>query len=132
MVQKLRINEDYVEPSIPYSQFRTDYSWALKKYPDTYNFYDKYDIDCGTLETINYEKQGNRWVQVESETKPFTGMNYMNIIEGSPFFKNLGGRESIETCRTRFGIIPCKITSISPDRTKKTVRIMSFDKTIAF
>ena len=56
----------------------------------------------------------------------------MNIIDASPFFKNLGGKESIEKCATRYGYIPCKVVSTSPDGMKRTVRKMTFDNSIGF
>lgn len=129
---KLTIREEYYEPSITYSQFQKDYKWALKKYPNTYRFYDRFDIECGTLETVDYVKRGSKWVEINSETKPFTGKWYMNSIDATPFFKNLGGTERVEYCSTRYGIIPCKIISISPDRQERTIRTYTFNKEIGF
>ena len=129
---KLKIREDFQEPSITYDQFKDDYTWALKKYPDTYRFYDKYDVVCGTMETTNYEKQGNRWIQIESDIKDITGRMYMNIIDATPFFKNLGGKESVSKCATRYGYIPCQIISTNPNGTERTTRKMTFDKSISF
>jgi hypothetical protein len=56
----------------------------------------------------------------------------MNSIDATPFFKNLGGIERVEYCNTRYGRIPCKIISISPDRQERTIRTYTFNKEIGF
>lgn len=56
------------------------------------------------------------------ETQQITAENYFNYCDSIPFFKRLGGSETCDFGYTYAGYLVTEIRSISPDRTKKTVR----------
>ena len=107
-----------------WDEFKKKYRDVLKKYPDIGDIWGRnYKI---TLTTENYEKQGSKWVLVETETEDIPFEYYLNAVDASPFFKNLGGKESISKSYTVAGYIPVEIKSTSPDGTKRTVRKYDF------
>ncbi len=105
-----------------YIEFNETYSWISKKYPYTSSFCSKMDDKVGTVTTIRYEKHGSRWVEKERKTEELTGRFYCNCVDAVPFFRNIGGYERVGMGYTFMGYIPVEITSISPDKTMKTVR----------
>lgn len=120
--RKITASEDF--DSMTWEQFKKTYKDTLKKYPDIGDLYGRnYTI---TLTTENYEKQGSRWTLVDSETQTIPFEYYMNAIDASPFFKNLGGKESISKSYTIAGYIPVEIRSTSPDGRQKTIRKYKF------
>ena len=121
MVKKLQINEE-----MSYDEFKKTYKWALKQYPDASYLFGNDKIKI-TMTTTNYEKSGSRFVETDKDTKDITWEQYFNVIDATPFFKNLGGTERITKSYTKAGYIPTRITSVSPDRNKKTVREIRFD-----
>lgn len=74
------------------------------------------------------EKQGSKWVTVETEEKEITREHYRNIIDpqATKFFRNLGGIETIQKNYTCFGYIPYRILSTSPDRQTRIIRTFKF------
>ena len=50
-----------------------------------------------------------------------------NIVDVSPFFRRLGGSETVKKGYTTRGYRVVEIISKSPDRTKKTIRSFNFD-----
>lgn len=121
MVRKLTINEE-----MSYDEFRKDYKWALKQYPDASYLFNNDKIKI-TMTTVNYEKSGSRFVETDRDENEITWVQYFNVIDATPFFKNLGGTERVTKSYTKAGYIPTRITSVSPDRNKKTVREIRFD-----
>lgn len=82
------------------------------------------------LTTIRSEKKpGTKTVYTEKErtTKDISREQYFNIVDAAPFFRRLGGSESIQKNYTPYGYIPVKIISKSPCRELKTERIFIFD-----
>ncbi len=82
------------------------------------------------LTTIHYElKEGTKTVYQElyREEKLIDQEWYNNCVDASPFFRNLGGSERQEKEYTSKGYKVTQITSKSPDRQKKTVRIFDLD-----
>lgn len=112
----------YIRASeMSYSEFQNEYAWSLKKYPDvSHLFGSPYSY---TLNTVDYEKQGGRWVEVDNQTETINLEQYMNIIDATPFFKNIGGIEKVkQSAVVGPGYIPTEIESISPTRDAKTIR----------
>ena len=119
-----RITASFDEMS--YQEFRHTYSDALKKWPDLAEGYGRnYQIQ---LTTENYQKSGSRWELVESSTETVPFEWYMNAIDASPFFKNLGGKEKISKSYTVMGLVPVEIVSTSPDGTERTIRRYKISK----
>jgi hypothetical protein len=119
--------EEYVEPSVSYDEFRKDYKWSLKKYPNIDKFYDYYDDVCGTVTETHYTKVGTQWKKTDSNTESFTGENYMKYIESVPFFRRGGQHETVKTCYTTIGNIPCEISAVMLDRRERIVWSFRFD-----
>lgn len=72
----------------------------------------------------HYElKEGRKTVYnlIETEEKEFSETQYKNYVEAAPFFRRLGGSETHEKAYTVAGYNVNKITSKSPDRTKKRI-----------
>lgn len=79
---------------------------------------------------IHYtKKEGTKTVYTETDryNSDFTETQYNNCINASPFFRRLGGSERQEKSYTKRGYKVTKITSISPDRNNKTVRLFNLD-----
>lgn len=110
-----------------YKDFKETYSWMLKEYPGTDNIYrEDMTEEIGTCEIVNYEKSGSRWKEISNQTRPISRVFYMNCVDAIPFFKGLGGTERVTMGYTRVGYIPTEISSISPDKQRKTMRVFRF------
>lgn len=76
-------------------------------------------------------KPGTKTVWTEnterSHDEYITEEGYRNIVDASPFFRRLGGSETLHRTYTRAGYRVYEIISKSPDRTQKTVRTFNFD-----
>lgn len=106
-------------------EWKKNYSYLVKHYPDITSLYDV--SETFTLFKTIYIKRGNKWI-VESDViqQNIDVEFYLNTFEAIPLFRAIGGYEKAETKYTRFGKIPFKVTSISPDRQKKIVYEMCF------
>ena len=106
--------------NMTYSEFKDKYRDILKKYPDlTAGFGSSSYIYV--MQKDEYEKSGRSWELVDSTTEEVSFEEYMNVISAGPFFKNLGGSERITKSYSKLGLVPVEVTSISPDRTQKSV-----------
>ena len=108
-----------------YSTFCKTYPFISKNYPATSYIYDTSET-FGMIET-RYTKRGSRWIITEE--KPLTNISaeqYCNIFDAVPFFRRLGGWEKVDTKYTRFGKIPFRVYSISPDRKTRVIREIYF------
>jgi hypothetical protein len=79
----------------------------------------------GTLTTTKYElKEGTKTVYIayETETGDFIEEHYNNIVQSAPFFRRLGGSETLTRCYTSQGYKVCRLVSKSPCKTMKTIR----------
>ena len=102
-----------------YQEFRNTYKNLLKKHCEISNLYEAgYIIEMTKTE---YYKIGTQWKEYKKEVKEVDYIHYCNIFDSIQFFKNLGGYEKTEKSYTCAGYIPTTQTSISPDRTKKSV-----------
>lgn len=120
----VRASSDF--DNMTYQEFKAKYKNILKKYPDLADGFGRdYRI---TLTTENYEKNGSRWTLVDEKTQDVTFEQYLNSVDASPFFKGLGGKESVSKSYTIIGLIPVEIRSTSPDGRKKTIRKYKFGK----
>ena len=106
-----------------YREFRKTYNWTVKKYPGTDSIYRENMAETiGTVETVNLEKHGRKWIETGRNVETLTRAFYFNSVDAVPFFRNLGGRERVEMAYTRAGYIPVEIHSTRPDGMIKTVR----------
>ena len=79
----------------------------------------------GTLTTTKYElKDGTKTVYIETtqSEEGFTEESYNNIVESAPFFRRLGGSETLTRCYTSQGYKVYRLVSKSPCKTMKTIR----------
>lgn len=74
-------------------------------------------------------KHGTKTVYdlVSVERDPLTEETYSNLVNSAPFFRKLGGSETLQRCYTSRGYRVYKMISRSPDKTKKTVREFYYD-----
>lgn len=120
--RRITASDDF--DNMSWQEFKSKYKATLKKYPDIGDLWGRnYKI---TLKEESYEKQGNRWVLVDSFTQDIPFEYYLNAVDASPFFKGLGGKESISKSYTIAGYIPVEIRSTSPDGMQKTIRKYDF------
>ncbi len=83
-----------------------------------------------TLNEIRSElKAGTKTVYTETEntTKDITEDQYNNYLSSLPFFRRLGGSETMQKNYTSQGYRMTKLTSKSPNKAIKVVRIFSFN-----
>jgi hypothetical protein len=74
-----------------------------------------------------YYKVGTKWHLLTTVNTTINNMEYLNIVDAVPFFKNLGGYEKLEAGYSKYGYIPKFSNSISPDRAEKITRQFIFD-----
>ena len=107
-----------------YSETKATYKELFKAYPDVCDVYEK----PVTMTVVEYIKDGRKWQEVSRETREVTHINYYNVVDPRAvrFFKGLGGIEKVTKAYTKRGLIPVKVESTSPERTRKTVREFTF------
>ena len=112
-----------------YTEFQKTYKWMLKKYPETSNIYNP-DLSevIGEIEIKNYTKSGSRWIETGSKKEKVTREYYCNVVDAIPFFRNLGGKETVQSSYTYNGYLPVFISSLNPSRDEKTTRYFKFYK----
>lgn len=108
-----------------YNELRDTYKWTSKKYPDT-----SYTLNLTNIKlTVTNEiKSGSGWKKTETEEKYIDFIHYLNIVDAIPFFRNLGGAESVSVSFTKCGKIPVAILSTNPSRTERTRRTFDFSQ----
>ena len=102
-----------------YSEFRKKYAFVVKSWPEVSNLYGS-DVPLKVTRT-SYERHGSRWHVTESEKFDSDFWFFVNVLDGVPFFRNIGGFERVEKSYSKYGYLPYKVNSISPDRTQKIV-----------
>lgn len=107
-----------------YSEYKTTYKWIVKKYPDVTAMFTESEKPekIFILKITNQEKTGTTWKTTGTEEKEIDFIHYSNIVDAIPFFRNLGGTETVTRKYTKFGLIPIKIISTSPGRNERTIR----------
>lgn len=110
-----------------YNEFKSVYKWTVRTYPDTTSIYKENMTEkfC-TVKIINQVKAGSRWKTTEESIEEASRENYFNIVDAIPFFRNIGGRETVTKSYTKHGYIPVAIKSTSPGKTERTIREFSF------
>ena len=78
---------------------------------------------CKMIKEFYELKEGTKtaYQLIKTEEKEMPESNYKNYIDAAPFFRRLGGSETLERSYTCAGYLVNKITSKSPDRQKKNV-----------
>ena len=74
-------------------------------------------------------KDGTKTVYIDSQVEPekeITEEHYNNYVESAPFFRSLGGSETLTRGYTCQGYKVVKVVSKSPDRTEKVIRTFNF------
>ncbi len=73
-------------------------------------------------------KEGTKsvWVEVDSRVSQINETEYNNIIDSRPFFRRLGGSETLQRGYTCAGYKVTRLISKSPDRTVKVIRTFKF------
>jgi hypothetical protein len=79
----------------------------------------------GTITTTKYElKAGTKTVYIayKERTEDFNEEYYNNVVNSAPFFRRLGGSETLTRCYTSQGYKVYRLVSKSPCKTMKTIR----------
>lgn len=74
------------------------------------------------------EKNGSRWETVETEAREISREFYRNATDEKSikFFRSLGGIETVQKNYTKWGFLPVRILSTSPDRQQRIIREFDF------
>ena len=111
-----------------YYEIKQEYKSLFKKHPDTINLYNEEGRKDIILKTTQYELTPEG-IETKEETEQVNFINYYNVVSPDTvrFFRNLGGKEQV-TCKAvpKYGYIPIRVESTSPDRKYKTVREFTF------
>lgn len=108
-----------------FTEIKNNYKWSAKHTPAVTNFSDV-EGEIITMAEIRYTKRGRRWYETERRTEKITAEFYLNTIDAVPFFRGLGGRETISLGYTYYGYLPVEIQSTSPDGQTKVTRRFTF------
>lgn len=106
-----------------YDEMKREYKFTLKNYPAVSNLFESTNIICTTTKEL---KNGSRWTVENTTTETIDGEYYVNCLESIPFFKALGGKEKAIKSYTKFGCIPIRLISTSPDGIERTIREFTF------
>lgn len=82
------------------------------------------------LTTVYYQlKDGYKTVYEETSrsVESVSETHYENCVEAAPFFRRLGGSETLTREYTTKGYLVTRILSISPDGKTKVERLFDFD-----
>lgn len=111
-----------------YKEFKKTYNWSVKQFPDCTCLYSEtMNKVIGKCIITEFVKAGKKWIEIgEKEVEEMTAAYYMNSIDAVPFFRGIGGFERVEKAYSKYGLLPFRIHSISPDGKNKTVREYHF------
>ena len=107
-----------------YDEMKREYKFTLKNYPSASAVFEAKNIICTTTREM---KNGSRWTVENTTTETIDGEYYFNCLESIPFFRSLGSERITRAC-TKYGYIPVKLVSTSPNKLERTIRIFSFSK----
>ena len=68
------------------------------------------------------------WQTTKEETRLITELEYNNIVNAAPYFRRLGGSESLTRQYTYDGYKVTNIISTRPDKEARTIHIFNFEK----
>lgn len=105
-----------------YEEMKKEYKFTLKNYPAVSAVFEAKNIICTTIREI---KNGSRWTAENTTSETVNGEYYFNCLESIPFFRNLGSERITRAC-TKYGYIPVKLVSTSPNGTERTIREFTF------
>ena len=106
-----------------YDEMKKEYKFTLKNYPAVSAVFEAKNIICTTTKEL---KNGSHWTAENTTTETIDSEYYFNCLESIPFFKALGGKEKAIKTYTKFGYIPVRLISTSPDGTEKTIKEFTF------
>lgn len=117
-----------------YQEFKKTYWWVLKHYPQidrlSWQVCHGDESPMGTMTETKYIRtsRSGKWKECEKTEEAFSARNYVNCVDATPFFRNLGGYERLDCGYTYTGYLPLEIVSISPDKLTRIVRRFRFQK----
>ena len=106
-----------------YDEMKREYKFTLKNYPAVSNLFEAKNIICTTTREI---KNGSRWTSENATTEKISGEYYFNCLESIPFFRSLNGKEKVVRAYTKFGSVPVRLVSTSPDGSIRVIREFTF------
>lgn len=83
-----------------------------------------------TMTTTTFNLKANTktvFVKNDEVVSVISEKEYNNILESAPFFRRLGGSETVTKCYTSAGYKVWCLTSKNPSRDNKTVRTFDFN-----
>ena len=81
-----------------------------------------------TLHRTSQEIKGENWKTIRETTEQISTKQYDNICGAVPWFRNLGGTETVTKEATINGYRTTKIVSTSPNEKQRTIYEFTFDK----
>ena len=103
-------------------EFEKTYFGVIRKWPATKYLFNEFlpnNIQIIKSEYVKDDK--GQWHLMKHVSKMRNACHYMNILDGIPFFENMGGTENIMCTYTRKGYLPTIIQSVSPDQNEKLI-----------
>ena len=83
---------------------------------------------CIMTKMYQEKKSGTKtvWQTTKTETKAITETQYNNIVNAAPFFRHLGGSETLQKTYTCRGYKVYQMFSTSPDKKSRNVRTFDY------
>lgn len=106
-----------------YDEMKANYKFTLKNYPSVSSLFENKNI---IVRTTREMKNGSRWTVENTTTETVDGEYYFCCLETIPFVRSLGSKERVIKAYTKFGCVPVRLISTSPDGTKRTIREFTF------
>ena len=106
-----------------YDEMKKEYKFTLKNYPSVSAVFEAKNIICTTTKEL---KNGSRWAAENATTEKISGEYYFNCLESVPFFRSLNGKEKVVRAYTKFGYVPVRLISTSPDGSIRVTREFKF------
>ena len=109
-----------------WKEFFSKYPYTVNNYPDTGYLNTDTKVRIRMVKTEQTKKGYSKWhtISVFEEDVPIS--YYLNAIETVPYSKDKGGKERVELKYTKYGRLPSRICSITPDKLSRTIREFEF------
>lgn len=119
MKRKRKQSENRKENNMTYRDYIDNNRAIAKKYPGIgYAFTQSKETNI-TKTKVHFVRSGSRWLYRDQEVEEVDYEHYVNCITAIPFFRSLGGKETVYCADTNRGHLPVEVHSISPDKREK-------------
>jgi hypothetical protein len=115
------------ETRMTYKEFREKYPFASKKWRVDGLLAYWSDLVIKATKTEQKKMGTTNWHTTRCEADDVSVEFYLNAIEAVPFFRGIGGYERVECDYTRYGYVPVKVYSVSPDKQDRKIYEFKFE-----